>query len=175
VAVAAHPIAGTLSGAYRPDPLLDAEWVDAGPFRAHLRYLMAVGGMTAPEVALLAGVPPTFADHLLYGRRGRGMRRISPQQARRLLRITAADVGFAAHRPVPAVLARPPARRLKAAGWTVEDLGRLLNLPAGDAARLLDGRMHTCSQRVSLRAAAAAAALGPGSTGEHGWPALAAA
>jgi hypothetical protein len=72
----------------RPDP----RWVDAGPFRAHLKHLMSVGSLSVPEVAAVLGVSTRAVRHLLEGRSGRLPRRISPQTARRLLLVRAADV-----------------------------------------------------------------------------------
>jgi hypothetical protein len=66
-------------------------WVEAAPFRAHLSHLVATSGLSPTGVALLAGVSPRFAHHLLNGRGGRLLRRISPDSARKLLRVTPAD------------------------------------------------------------------------------------
>ena len=63
-------------------------WVDAAPFRALLRHLMAAGGMTSGEIAALAGIPPRLADRLLFGRNGRALQRICPITAARLLLVS---------------------------------------------------------------------------------------
>ena len=63
-------------------------WVDAGPFRALLRHLMAVGAMTSDEIAALAGIPARLADRLLNGRNGRPLQRICPVTAARLLLVS---------------------------------------------------------------------------------------
>ncbi len=62
-------------------------WVDAAPFRALLRHLMAIGSMSSDEIAALAGLPFQLADHLLNGRNGRPLLRICPLTATRLLMI----------------------------------------------------------------------------------------
>ena len=63
-------------------------WVDAAPFRAQLRYLMASTSLSAEEVAAAAGISARLADHLLHGRNGRALRRVSPETGRRLLRLS---------------------------------------------------------------------------------------
>ena len=63
-------------------------WVDAAPFRAQLRYLMASTSLSAEEVARAAGLSPRLAERLLYGRNGRALRRVSPETGRRLLRLS---------------------------------------------------------------------------------------
>ena len=50
-------------------------WVDAGPFRAQLRYLMASGSLTLEDVAAVAGISARLAGRLLHGRDGRPLRR----------------------------------------------------------------------------------------------------
>ncbi len=89
-----------------------APWVEAGPFRAHLRHLMDVGGLSATEVAVLAGVPPRMAASLVSGRGGRPVRRISPENARALLQVAADDVRALRTRQVPAAESRRRLRRL---------------------------------------------------------------
>ena len=64
------------------------QWVDAGPFRAQLRFLMASGSLTVDDVAAVAGISARLADRLLHGRDGRPLRRISPDTARRLIQIS---------------------------------------------------------------------------------------
>ena len=63
-------------------------WVDAAPFRAQLRYLMAGTALSAAEVAAAAGISARLADRLLYGRNGRALRRVSPETGRRLLLVS---------------------------------------------------------------------------------------
>ncbi len=73
-------------------------WVDAAPFRALLRHLMAVGAMTSDEIAALAGIPARLADRLLNGRNGRPLQRICPVTAARLLLVSESSIR-AARRP----------------------------------------------------------------------------
>ena len=67
-------------------------WVDAAPFRAQLRYLMASASLPAEDVAAAAGISAPLAHRLLYGRNGRPLRRISPDTGRRLLQLSVAQV-----------------------------------------------------------------------------------
>ncbi len=48
--------------------VLAGTWVDARPFRAQLRYLMASGSLSVDDVAAVAGISPRLADRLLHGR-----------------------------------------------------------------------------------------------------------
>ena len=76
----------------RTNPSSDsiAVWVTAAPFRAHVRHLMEVSGLPLPAIAARAGVSRPLVEHLLFGRRGRHVRRISPHSAQRLLAVTPA-------------------------------------------------------------------------------------
>ena len=72
----------------RGEPYDIGFWVDAAPFRALLRHLMAAGAMSSDEIAALAGIPPGLADRLLHGRNGRALQRICPITAARLLLVS---------------------------------------------------------------------------------------
>ena len=63
-------------------------WVDAAPFRAQLRHLMASTSLSAAEVAGAAGISAQLAERLLYGRNGRALRRVSPETGRRLIQLS---------------------------------------------------------------------------------------
>ena len=63
-------------------------WVDAAPFRAQLRHLMASSSLSAVEVAAAAGISAGLAERLLYGRNGRALRRVSHETGRRLLQVS---------------------------------------------------------------------------------------
>ena len=129
-----------------------ASWVEAGPFRAHLRHLMAVGELSATEVATLAGVPPRLAASLLNGRRsGRAVRRIDPDSARALLQITAADARALRTRQLPAQESR---RRLHALARREPDLGRLAGRLGVTTQELVDlhvGASAWCRALLALR------------------------
>lgn len=63
-------------------------WVDAAPFRAHLRHVCDATGLPWPVLAMRAGVSLALADHLLHGRGGRRIRRITRDAAQRLLSLS---------------------------------------------------------------------------------------
>jgi len=59
-------------------------WVPAEPSRFWLWYVIGVTGMPWPALAARAGVSVTLVQHLLFGRLGRPVQRISPTDARRI-------------------------------------------------------------------------------------------
>ena len=139
-----------------------AAWVEAAPFRAHLQHLMAVGQLSVAAVAVLTGVSYRSARHLLYGRGGRAVRRISPDTARRLLSVTAAEAAAVAGRMVPAASTRSSIARLRVAGWSDHELAGTLGLRLVNVAALADGQTKVCTQLVALRALGEARVLEAG-------------
>ena len=127
-----------------------APWVEAGPFRAHLRHLMDVGGLSVTEVAVLAGVPPRMATSLIRGRAGRPVRRISPENARALLWVKAGDVRALRTRQVPAAESRLRLRRLLARQGLL-DLAEELGVAASSLEELADEDAAWCSARMALK------------------------
>ncbi|GAA1852671.1 hypothetical protein ACFFOM_16055 [Microlunatus capsulatus] len=128
-----------------------APWVEAGPFRAHLRHLMDVGGLSTTEVAVLAGVPPRMATSLLGGRAGRPVRRISAENARALIRVGAADVRSLRTRQVPATESRARLRRLLARHGGPAALAEELGVAASALAELARPGTAWCSALLALR------------------------
>lgn len=128
-------------------------WVDAAPFRAHLRHLMAVGGMSSAAVAVLAGISPRATFRLLHGRGGRALRRISPDTARRLLQVTPEVAATVRSTMVPAATTRHHLGVLCAAGWSEAELARRLGLPQATLVALINGTVGRCTQLAALRAA----------------------
>jgi len=138
------------------------QWVDAAPFRAHLRHLMAVGDMSSSMVAVLAGVSPGAAHRLLNGRRGRAMRRISPVTAAKLFQVTPQLTRNARRHPVPAGDTAVRLRRLRTAGWSDGELADAVGLPLSSLLILVGGAEATCSLWTALRVTAEEVALPPG-------------
>ncbi len=138
--------------------VLASTWVDATPFRAHLRFLMGVGAMTPYDVAALAGISTSAAEHLLHGHAGRTVRRISPEMGRRLLAVSAADVRALPWRLVPVDKARPALQRLRSTGLSDAEIAELAGVSAVELAGL-DRPVHHCSQLLSLRLSSAAEAV----------------
>jgi hypothetical protein len=128
-----------------------APWVDAGPFRAHLRHVMGVGDLTATEVATLTGIPPRLAVSLAQGRVGRPVRKISPAAARALLQLTAADARALRTRQVPATESRRRLRRLRRQGAGLTELATGLGVNADELAALAAPHTSWCSALLALR------------------------
>jgi transcriptional regulator with XRE-family HTH domain len=132
-------------------------WVDAGPFRAQLRYLMASGSLTLEDVAAVAGISARLADRLLHGRDGRPLRRISPDTARRLIQISDQHVRALRQIMVPAAPARLQLRRLYRAGWDDPAIAGRVRVAVPELVELACGT-ETCSLLLTVRLTAAARA-----------------
>jgi len=132
-------------------------WVDAGPFRAQLRYLMASGALSVEDVAAVAGISARLADRLLYGRDGRPLRRISPDTARRLIQISDQHVQALRRIMVPAAPARLQLRRLHRAGWDDLAIAQRVRVAVPELLELANGG-DTCSLLLTFRLTAAARA-----------------
>ncbi len=137
---------------------ITAGWVDATPFRAHVRFLMGVGAISSSDLATLAEISARAIDHLLHGRSGRVVRRISTEMARRLITITADDVRGLPWRLVPTERARAQLVHLRRTGRTDSEIAVMVGVSATDLANL-DGPVAHCSELTSLRLATAARAL----------------
>lgn len=133
---------------------LASTWVDATPFRAHLRFLMAVGSLSVADVAALAGISSAAASHLLNGRGGRTVRRVSPEMARRLISVSASEVRGLRWRLMPADKARSQLSRLRRAGHTDAEIADLARLSMVELATL--AHSQHCSELVTVRLIATA-------------------
>jgi hypothetical protein len=132
------------------------QWVDAGPFRAQLRYLMASGSLSVDDVAAVAGISARLADRLLHGRNGRPVRRISPETARRLIQVSDQHVQALRRIMVPAAPARVQLGRLHRAGWEDSAIAERVRVAAAELVELASG--GTCSLLLTVRLTAAARA-----------------
>jgi plasmid maintenance system antidote protein VapI len=133
------------------------QWVDAGPFRAQLRYLMASGSLSVDDVAAVAGISARLADRLLHGRNGRPLRRISLDTARRLIQVSDQQVQALRRIMVPAAPARLQLRRLQRAGWGNLAIAQRLGVAAPEVIELGAGN-DTCSLLLTIRLTAVARA-----------------
>jgi predicted transcriptional regulator len=143
----------------RTDGPAGPNWVEAAPFRAHVRQLITDCGLTWRIVAVLAEVPSAALRHLLHGRQGHVVTRLHPMVAERLFRLTADSVADAARRPRPVAETSTVLQRLLERGWTAEELGRRCGLPAEELSNIADGRQTGCSQLTAAVVKAAAQAL----------------
>ena len=130
-------------------PAPDPAWVDAAPFRAHVRHLMTVGRLDLDEVAVVLGMPTGPVRHLLHGRAGRPVRRISPCTARRLLLVRTAHVRLLRSTLTPADGARRALGRLVAGGWSREEVAATLRLDVADLHELTS--VARCSRLLAVR------------------------
>lgn len=126
------------------DPAHDAspDWVEAAPFRAKLRLLMAETGLPWQVIAVAAWIPQSQARALLYGRGGRALRRLYAPFAQRLFVLDAASLAEAGQTLTPrrGLLSGERVsrriRRLREAGVPVAELARQLDLPMSEVRRL---------------------------------------
>jgi hypothetical protein len=141
-------------------------WVDAAPFRAHLQHLMATGPLTVAEVAVLAGISRPAAEHLLRGRSGRRLRRVSPETARLLLAVTPTRVRALRWSGMPADAALEQLSHLRAAGWSDQDLIDRTGLSRVELGDLTTGAAQ-CTRLTTLRLQVAVEAAGLGDLGQQ--------
>lgn len=127
----------------------EGDWVEAGPFRAHLRHLMAVGALDEHEVATVAGLSARAVGHILHGRAGRVQRRISPDTARRLLGVRTEDMAGLRWCLTPAGPARTAYRRLRASGWDETAVAARVRVPVAELTALADD--PRCSRLLTVR------------------------
>lgn len=137
-------------------------WVEAAPFRAHVRHLCATTGLPWPVLAMRAGVSLALVDHLLHGREGRTPRRITRTCAARLLAVTQAGVSALAVEGVHADAATRLAGVLQRRGWSAAEVADAADVPPGVVQGLLDGVLPrvTVLDELRLRALVAASDRG---------------
>ncbi|MBM7800141.1 hypothetical protein JOE57_003062 [Microlunatus panaciterrae] len=129
----------------------ELSWVDATPFRAHLRHLREATGEDWRVIALLAGIPTGAMERLMFGRRGRPVRRISPVVARRLYRLSPHRINRAGAAMVPAGLTGKLLAQLVEHGSSTLELAERLRLPHPEVVALVAGRQLRCSRLTALR------------------------
>lgn len=132
----------------------EGTWVEATPFRAHLRHLLAAG-LSEPVIARMAGISSVAVVRLAHGREGRPVRRVPSDTGRRLLRITTTEARAVRIRPVPVHPTRQRLREMVTAGSTVEHLADDLSVSIRDLESAIGRGSATCSQLVALKVAAA--------------------
>lgn len=127
------------------------EWVEAAPFRAHVRLLMAETDVPGGVVAALARVQPRVVERLLTGAGVRPIRRLSPVVAWRLYCVTAGLVRQSQIAEVPAAPVGAALRRLRDAGWSLDGLAGMLRVEVSTVLDLLEGRTEVCALLLALR------------------------
>lgn len=134
-------------------------WVDAAPFRAHVRQLIETCGITWRTVAMLAEVPSAAVARLLRGRRGRPVPRLHPLIAERLFHLTGDAVAEASLRPAYAGRTRALLQRLTERGWTPAQVSERTGLPGWEVDGIAAGERVYCSRLTEATIKAAAQAL----------------
>lgn len=139
----------------RPRPTVPAprDWVEAEPFRAHLLHLAESTGLPWQVLALHAGISLSLADHLLHGREGRRVRRLSRASASHILAVSPQDAAALGTVWVRALSTRARAESLVRLGWPRVALAAALDVGPGQLESLLDGGTEWVTRLVDLRAA----------------------
>lgn len=134
-------------------------WVDAAPFRAHIRQLIELTDLPWRALAVVAGVNSELVEHLLFGRDGRPVRRLHPASARALLRLHATDLGALSASRVRAAITTRQVRWLLSHGTSAAALAAFVQVPVGVIDALSRGEHRTCTRLTAVLVAAAADAL----------------
>jgi hypothetical protein len=118
---------------------------------------MASGSLSVEDIAAIAGISARLARHLLHGRDGRQLRRISPDTARRLIQISDQQVQALRRIMVPAAPARLQLRRLYRTGWDDLAIAERVSVAIPELVELASGT-DACSLLLTVRLSAAARA-----------------
>ncbi|HBX80323.1 MAG: hypothetical protein WAV45_15275 [Propionibacteriaceae bacterium] len=132
-------------------------WVDAAPFRAHVRHLCASADLPWEVVASRAGVSTVLVDHLLHGRGGRTVLRLAPHCASKLLGVTPAELRDLRHRVVDATDVTAKVRALLAQGAPATSLATFCRMTAGQLVALGSARSGSCTELTAALVGAAEA------------------
>ena len=119
----------------RPETAPCPDWVDAEPFRAHVRDLICETGLSWRLVAAHAGVAPRAVRSLLHGRRGYTLQRLHVSIARALTTTSIESIAADQHLVTDATTTRQLVADLRTAGHG-PDLTH--HLPSGDLAAQLE-------------------------------------
>lgn len=134
-------------------------WVDAAPFRAHVRRLIADHRLTWRTVAMLAEVPTPAIGRLVCGRGHRPVARLHPLIAERLFHLTDEAVRVAAIQTAPTTRSRELLSRLVEHGWSIPLLANRAGLPTEELVAICSGAWSSCSQLTEAVIKAVAQAL----------------
>ncbi len=121
-------------------------WVDAAPFRAHVRHAVEAAAVPWPAVAVATGVSLPAVHALLVGRAGRPQTRIEPRLAGRLLRIGADELIAMRSLRVPAARTGARLRNLLAAGVDPLWVARWCQIGLNELTLLVEGEATSCTQ-----------------------------
>ncbi len=145
------PATATCSDTARPDTAVCPDWVDAEPFRTHVRDLICETGLSWRLVAAHAGVAPRAVRSLLHGRRGYTLHKLHVSIARALASTSVDSIADDQHLLIDAAPTRQLIAELRTAGHGPA-LAR--HLPAGDLDQLDNPQVWRCSQATAARVTA---------------------
>lgn len=131
------------------------QWVDAAPFRAHVRHAVSVADVPWQVLAVVSGVPLPAVRSLLFGRSGRPLPRIEPRLATRLLRVSGTHLQALSTLRVGAHDTSELLRDALVAGVEPLRLARWCRLTPTELALLVDGEATACSRLTEALARAA--------------------
>ena len=127
------------------------DWVDAEPFRAHVRDLICETGLSWRLVAAHAGVSPRAVRSLLHGRRGYTLHRLHVSIARALTTTSIESIAADQHLVTDATATRQLIADLRTAG---HGPNLTHHLPSSDLAQLDDPQAWRCSRATAARVTA---------------------
>ncbi|MFT3971863.1 MAG: hypothetical protein QM695_16705 [Micropruina sp.] len=132
-----------------------ATWVDAAPFRAHVRHTIEAAAVPWPVVAVAADVSLASVHALLAGRAGRTQTTIAPLMAARLLRLDARALHAMRSLRVSGWLTGRRLRDLLTAGSDPVRLARWCQIDLNELILLVEGEPTTCTRLTEALALAA--------------------
>ena len=134
-----------------PEPTVCPDWVDAEPFRAHVRDLICETGLSWRLVAAHAGVAPRAVRSLLHGRRGYTLHKLHVSIARALTTTSVDSIANDQHLLIDATPTRQLIAELRTAG---HGPGLARHLPTGDLDQLDNPQVWRCSRGTAARVTA---------------------
>ncbi|WP_425309818.1 hypothetical protein AADG42_13980 [Ammonicoccus fulvus] len=148
----------------RPTPLPSAatedawNWVQAAPFRVHVRRILDSTGLPWRAIAGYAGVPDNVVRSLLGRPERRRLQRLAPHYAARLLALDPARIRRDLALPGSLEWARLWVDTLMADGWSVRRVAAVCGMSPEAIRGLRDGRTQRLSRHPELLLATAARA-----------------
>lgn len=127
------------------------DWVDAEPFRAHVRDLICETGLSWRLIAAHAGVAPRAIQSLLHGRRGYTLHRLHVSIGRALAATTVDSIAADLHLATDITESRQLLAALRAANHSTV---LTHHLQPDDLAQLDDPQIWCCSRATAARVAA---------------------
>jgi hypothetical protein len=129
------------------------QWVQAAPFRAHLEAVAFESKIPWPALALAAGVSTELARHLLFGRNGRPISKITSQCGIRLLGLNTATAKGLRNSYVPSQPTQNRVKQLLSQEASIPQLAAWCELPLAEFTAMLEA--PRCSRYLELMIKAA--------------------